>query len=219
MKPFIIAFIVLVSLPATSICQSRFQFLLSGGATFTPACKFQNSTGHINTAATGSLAFIYHPIATIGIELKYSNLSNPLSYLNNTKSETVRIYTSSHITFQRVLTGLNYYLPLKNIKPFIGLLGGASYVEQQQKYPYSSMFKFNWGFQIGASFNINKLLAVRFDASEIYIPNVPNNSAFFGDPANDSGFPSFIIGNPSTATIKQLNVNLGLMINLGKSKN
>lgn len=201
--------------PAKS--QPSLQLSVSGGPTFTSDIEYNNSTGHIKTAITGSLGLLYLPSSVFGIEFKISVLSHPTSYLNNDTSNIVRIYTTSQIVFQRILAGFNYYLPLKNIKPFVGLLGGASYVYENHFYPYSSLIKFNWGFQIGTSINISKLLAVRVDACEIYIPNVPNNSTFFGDAADGSGFPSFIIGNPSRVTITQWNINLGLLINLSKS--
>jgi hypothetical protein len=217
MKNITVLLVLLVSLRFPAISQSSLQLSVSGGPTFTSNIEYNNSTGHINAAITGSLGLIYRPNSVFGIEFKISSLANPTSYLNNDTSNTVKIYTTSQIVFQRILAGLNYYLPLKSIKPFIGLIGGASYVEENRASPYSSLIKFNWGFQIGASININKILAVRLDACEIYIPNVPNNSTFFGDTKDDSGFPSFIIGNPSSATITQWNIDLGLLINLSKT--
>ena len=217
MKNITIFLVLMITLQFPAISQPCFQLSVSGGATFTSNIEYNNCTGRINTAMTGSLALIYRPDSAFGIEFKISSLGHPTSYLNNDTSNTVKIYTTSNIVFQRVLVGLNYYLPLKRIKPFIGLLGGASYVEENRASPYSSLIKFNWGFQIGASINIDKILALRLDACEIYIPNVPNNSTFFGNTKDDSGFPSFIIGNPSSATITQWNINLGLLINLKKT--
>ena len=218
MKQVTILFLALILLHMTPACQSRWQFSLDLGPTFTSDIQYKNSAGHINTVMTVSPAFTYFPISTLGIELKYSGMSKPLSYLDNKTNERVKDYTTSHITLSRFLTGLNFYLPLKNVKPFLGILAGASYAEENDYSPYSHLINFNWGFQMGATLNINSLIALRLDASKIYVQNVPNNSAFFGTAADGGGFPSFIIGNPSKATIKQLNVNFGLILNIGKSK-
>jgi hypothetical protein len=165
---------------------------------------------------TGSLAIIYRPRSTFGIELKFSG-AHPKSYLNNDTENVVKVYTSSHIVFQRILAGFNYYLPLKNVQPFLGLVAGASYAQTTETAPESSIINFNWGFQSGATLNIAKGMGLRLDASAVFIPNVSNNSSYFNVASDGSGFPSFIIGNPSSATITQWNINLGLLINLGKT--
>jgi len=216
MKNITVLLVLLICLQFHAISQSRFQFSVSGGPTFTSNIGYKNSTGHINTAMTGSLAFIYRPDSTFGFEIKFSSLVNPTSYLNNDTSNIVKIYTTSHIVFQRILAGLNYYLPLKGIQPFLGLVTGASYAQTTETAPESSIINFNWGFQTGASLKIAKSMALRLDVCAVFIPNVSNNTSYFNVAANGSGFPSFIIGNPSRATITQLNINLGLLINLSK---
>ena len=198
-------------------CQTHWQFSLCMGPTLTSDIRYQNSTGHIRTLFTVSPAFTYYPLQTLGIELKYSGMSKALSYLDNKGNETLRQYTTSHIDLYRITTGLNFYLPLKRIKPFFGILAGASYAEEDNYYP-NSQTKFNWGFQFGATLNISKLVALRLDGSKIYIPNVFNNSLFWGGYRAGGDSPSYLIGTPSKATIKQLNVNFGLILNMGKTK-
>jgi len=217
MKNITIFLVLMISLQFPAISQSRFQLSVSGGPTFTSNIEYNNCTGHINTAMTGSLALIYRPDSAFGIEFKISSLGHPTSYLNNDTSNTVKIYTTSKIVFQRILAGFNYYLPFKGIQPFLGLVAGASYAQTTQTAPQSSIINFNWGFQTGASLNLAKSIALRLDASAVFIPNVSNNTSYFNVAADGSGFPSFIIGNPSRATITQWNINLGLLINLSKT--
>ncbi len=140
----------------------------------------------------------------------------PTSYFSNDSDNTVKIYTTSHIVLQRILAGFNYYLPLKGIQPFIGLAAGASYAQTTETAPQSFIYNFNWGFQTGATLNIAKSMALRLDGWAVFIPNVSNNTSYFNAAADGSGFPSFIIGNPSRATITQWNINVGLLINLRK---
>jgi hypothetical protein len=204
----------LISLKFPAISQSRLQLSVSAGPTFTSKIKYYNCTGYINTAMTGSLALIYRIDSTFGIELKFS-ASHPTSYLDNDANNTLKVYTTSNITFQRILAGFNYYIPQKGFQPFVGLVAGASYAQTTETAPESSIINFNWGFQTGATFNIAKPIALRLDACAVFIPNVPNNSSFFNVAADGSGFPGFIIGNPSKANITQWNINLGLLFNLG----
>src|SRR5450631_1951356 len=103
MKNITVLLLLLISLQFPAISQSRFQISVSGGPTFTSKIGYNNCTGHINTAMTGSLALIYRPDSTFGIELRFSGLSHPTSYLNNDTSNTVKIYTTSQIVFQRIL--------------------------------------------------------------------------------------------------------------------
>lgn len=214
MKNIITLFVLLIGLHFPAISQSRFQLSVSGGPTFTSNIGYDNCTGHINTTMTGSLALIYRPDSAFGIELKFSDLAHPTSFLNNDTSNIVKIYTTSKIVFQRILAGFNYYLPLKSIQPFLGLIVGASYAQTTETAPQSSIINFNWGFQSGATLNIAKSIALQLDACTIFIPNVSNNTSYFDVAADGSGFPSFIIGNPSRATITQWNINLGLLFNL-----
>lgn len=216
MKNITSLLVLLICSQSHAISQSRFQFAVSGGPTFTPNIGYKNCTGHINTAMTGSFAFIYQPDSSFGIELKFSSLSHPTSYLNNDTNNTVKIYTTSHIVLEHILVRFNYYLPLKGIQPFIGLAAGASYAQTTETAPQSSIVSFNWGFQIGTTLNIAKSIALRLDGCAVFIPNVSNNTSYFNVAAGGSGFPSFIIGNPSRATIAQVNINLGLLINLSK---
>lgn len=179
MKNIIALLVLLICLQFTAKSQSRFQLAVSGGPTFTNNIGYNNCTGHINTAMTGSLAFIYRPDTSFGIELKFLSLSNPTSYLDNDTNNTVKIYTTSHIIFQRILAGFNYYLPLKGIQPFIGFAAGASYAQTTETTPQSSIVSFNWGFQIGAALNITKSIALQLDGCAVFIPKVSNNTFLF----------------------------------------
>lgn len=165
---------------------------------------------------TGSLGLLYRPDSTFGIEVKFSGLSRPTSYLKNDTSNTVKTYTTSRIVLQRILAGFNYYLPFKGINPFMGVAVGATYAQTTQTAPQSSIINFTWGFQTGATLNIASTVALRLDAYAVFIPNVSNNTSYFDVAADGSGFPSFIVGNPSRATITQWNVSVGLLINLDK---
>lgn len=218
MKKSISFLVFLIFVQYTANSQARFQLAISGGPTFTKDIQFRNCNGHINSTITSSVSFLYLPDSTFGIELKYSSLNRPTSYLNYNADNTVKVYTTSRVIFERLLTGFNYYLPIKPIQPFIGLLAGASYIETTETYPNSSLYSFNWGFQAGATVNISKSIALRLDGSLIFIPNVSNKSSYFNLSADGSGFPSFILNDPSKANITQTNINLGLLINLNKRK-
>jgi hypothetical protein len=52
----------------------------------------------------------------------------------------------------------------------------------------------------------------------INTPNISNNSAYFDVDSNDDGFPSFAVGNPSTANITQWDISLGIIIRFMKSR-
>ena len=206
--------ISLASLLLPFSSQSQLQILVSTGATFTKDIKYNNSTGHINTTTTGSMALVYKLNSSFGIELKYSGYRRPTSYLNSELDDIVRIYTTSKIIFRCVMTGVNYYLPLKGIQPFLGIAAGASYVQTTETIPPSFKINFNWGLQTGIEFNLSKLVALRLDAMAIFIPGVSNKSPFFNVAPNGSGFPSFVIGSPSKATFAQQNVNFGIIVKL-----
>src|SRR5215467_6174520 len=113
MKNTSVLLVVLISVQLPALSQSRVQLLVSGGPTFTPTIAYDNCTGHISTAMTSSLAIIYRPGHAFGVELKLSGLYHPTSYLNNDTSNIVKTYTTSHIVFQRLMAGFNYYFPLK----------------------------------------------------------------------------------------------------------
>jgi len=139
MKSITFLLVFLISFRFSAISQSNLQVLVSGGPTFTPKIKYNNSAGYISTVVTGSLGLVYRPVSTFGFELKFSDLSHPTSYLKNDTSNTVKIYTTSQIVLQRILAGFNYYLPLKSIKPFLGVITGATYAQTTQTAPQSSI--------------------------------------------------------------------------------
>ena len=198
--------------------QSRFQIAAEGGSTFTSAIKYKNCTGYINPALTLSITFLYKPGPAIGIELQFSDLSNPVSYLNNVSDNTVKIYTTSHITLEHLLGGFNYYVPVKNIHPYMGLLLGASYAATKETSPPSSIYNFTCGLQTGSEFTLSKSIDLRLNGSVIITPGVANNTSYFNVGADGGGFPSFIVGDPSRAAITQWNISLGVLINLKKKK-
>jgi hypothetical protein len=198
--------------------QSPLALSFSVGPTITPKISYSDCTGHITAATSFSLGMIFRPDSAIGIEVKFISLSNPTSYLKNDKDNTVEAYTRSAIVFDRFLLGFNYYFPLRGIYPFLGIVAGGSHVQTTQTAPQNSITNFNWGLQTGASLKLAKALALRLDACLIFIPNVSDNSTYFGVAADGSGFPSFIIGAPSVAAITQWNINLGIVISLGHPK-
>lgn len=201
-------------LPATS--QSSLQIAIDAGPTITPGISYRNCTGHINPVLTTSFALIYKPDPSFGLELKFSSLLNPVSYLNNDSDYTLKTYTTSHIFLQHLVMGFNYYLPFRPIHPYLGLLLGASYAETKDISPQSKNYNLSWGFQSGATLDLSNTVALKFGGYILITPGVYNNTSYFNAGADGSGFPSFIIGNPSKATITQWNINLGLAINLKK---
>ena len=58
MKSISVLLVLLISLKFPTWSQSRVQLLLSGGPTLTPTIAYDNCTGHINAAMTGSLAIV-----------------------------------------------------------------------------------------------------------------------------------------------------------------
>ena len=196
--------------------QSKFQLLVAGGASFTPAIKYESAAGRINTAMTGSLGVSYRPVPAIGLGLKFSGLYHPTSYLNKESDNRVKIYTSSHIVMQHIMGAFEYYLPLKQVQPFFSVLAGATYVQTTETARQSSMISFTWALRVGTTMNITKLLSLHLDVSRLVIPNIANNSSYFGVAADGSGFPSFVIDKSSRADIKQYSVGLGLLFNFGR---
>ena len=177
MKHIIALLALLICLSLTTKSQSHLQPGVSGGPAFTTNIGYKNCTGNINTSMTGSIAFIYHPDSLFGIELKFSSLLNPTSCLNNDTSNTVKIYTTSHIVFQRILAGFNYYLPLKSIRPFIGLVAGASFAQTTETAPQSSIVSFNLGFQSGATLNIATSIALQSGGCVVLITRSKQGNA------------------------------------------
>jgi hypothetical protein len=60
------------------------------------------------------------------------------------------------------------------------------------------------------------LIALKLNGYVLKTPGVYNNTSYFDVADDGSGFPSFIVGNPSKATITQWNLNIGIVVNLGK---
>jgi hypothetical protein len=201
-------------LPAAS--QPRMQLGIDIGPTFTSQIRYQNCTGHIDPAITASFAFLYRANSFFELELKFSNLIHPTSYLNNDSDNTVKIYTTSHIVLQHLLTGFNFFVPSKHIHPYIGLLLGASYAQTKEIAPESHIFSFTWGFQTGVTLNLSGLIALKLGGYVLLTPGVYNNTSYFNVAADGSGFPSFAIGDPSKATITQWSMNIGIVVNFGK---
>ena len=207
---------LLVILFLTATSQSRMQLSIDAGPTFTSTIRYQNCTGHIEPAITPSFALLYKVNSYFGLELKFASLIGPTSYLNNDSDKIVKIYTTSHIVLQHLLAGFNYFVPSKRIHPYVGLLLGGSYAETKEIEPQSFIYNFSVGFQTGATLNLSSLLALKLNGYVLKTPGVYNNTSYF-DVANDgSGFPSFIVGDPSKATITQWNINIGILVNLGK---
>jgi len=198
--------------------QSRFELAIDVGPAFTRNIRYQNCTGRIDPAVASSVAFTYKLNSSLGLELKFSNLFSPTSYLKNGSDNVVKAYTISHILLQHLLAGMNYYVPVQRIHPYFGLLAGASYAETKETAPASSIYSFSWGFQVGAMLNLSAATALKVGDCFVITPNVYNNTSYFNVAADGSGFPSFAVGNPSRASILQWDLSIGIVIRLGKTR-
>jgi len=200
----------------TTTSQSRIQLSIDAGPTFTSKITYQNCTGHIEPAITPSVALLYKINSNFGLELKFASLISPTSYLSNDSNNIVKIYTTSHIVLQHLLAGFNYFVSSKRLHPYVGLLLGGSYAQTKEVEPQSLIYSFSLGFQTGATLNLSSWIALNLNGYVLETPGVYNNTSYFNVADDGSGFPSFIVGNPSKATITQWNINIGVVVNLGK---
>ncbi|HTS45074.1 MAG TPA: outer membrane beta-barrel protein [Puia sp.] len=217
MRKAVALFLLLLFMLQTATAQRSFEILPSFGYVLTPTINYQQCTGHIDPALSFSSSFIYHPNPTWSFELIYSG-SYPTSYLYDPDDERVAVYTRSTIDIDRLLAGVNYSFSFNEIHPHIGVLLGFTYTETTQTYLTSSHTGFSLAPQAGVDYYFSSLIGIRLNTALIFTPNVPNNSAYFNVDKEGNGFPSFAIGNPSSAGITQWNFSLGIIIRFMKRK-
>lgn len=202
---------VLFSLSALAgYSQSGIELIPSGGVSFGDNISYERCTGHIDPAFAFSLSFIYHPSPRIGLELSYLN-ENPFTYLSTPDNPSVQVYTSSNIMVQRLMGGVNFSIPDKRIKPFLGCLLGFTYAYTANLLNTGEYTGFTWALQGGADYFFSSLIGVRLKIAWIRTPNVSNNSAYFNVGKNGEGFPTFAVGDPSSASLSQINMGLGII--------
>ncbi len=191
-------------------CQSGIELIPSGGISFGDHISYERCTGRIDPAFVFSLSFIYHPTPEIGLELSFLN-ENPLTYLNTPDNASVQVYTSSKIMVQRLMGGVNFSIPDKRFKPFLGCLLGFTYAYTANYVNTGEYTGFTWALQGGADYYISSLIGVRYKMAWIQTPNVSNNSAYFNVGKDGSGFPTFAVGDPSSANLSQIYMGLGII--------
>ncbi len=215
-KVFALLFLLSVLRPGAN-GQTSFEVLASLDHTNTPSIAYQNCTGHLSPTYTPSISFIYHPHPSWGFEMTCSSL-HPTTYLNDPDNNSVKVYTNSVINMQRLLTGINYSVPFNRIHPYIGCLLGFTHTVTTQTPMTATYTSFSWACQAGTDFYFSSLIGMRLNGAIITTPNIPNNSAYFNVDKNGEGFPTFAVGNPSTAGITQWNISLGIIVRLMKKK-
>jgi hypothetical protein len=190
--------------------QSSIELIQSAGTSFTNNITFRRCIGHIDHAFVFSLSFIYHPSPEIGLELSYLN-GNPLTYLSAPNDPSVQVYTSSKITVERLLGGVNFSIPGKRFRPYLGCLLGFTEASTANVVNTSVHTGFTWALQAGTDYYISSLIGIRFKIAVIQTPNVSDNSAYFNVGKDGVGFPTFAVGDPSSANLAQLNMGLGII--------
>lgn len=191
-------------------CQSGIELIPTAGTSFADEITYQRCTGHIDPAFVFSLSFIYHPSSTIGLELSYLN-ENPFTYLSVPGNPGVQVYTESKISVQRLLGGLNFSFTLNKFRPYLGCLLGFTYVNTANQVNTGEYTSFTWALQTGSDYYITSLIGIRFRIAFVQTPNVSNNSAYFDVGKNGEGFPTFAVGDPSSANVGQINMGLGII--------
>jgi len=194
----------------TTYSQSSIELIPAAGNTFSDKINYQHCTGHIDPAFQFSFSFIYHPNPIFGLELTYMD-ENPMTYLDVSDNGSVKVYTSSNVRVQRLLGGLNVSIPVKRFNPFLGFLLGFTNVITTKAYDTNEMTGFSWSLQTGADYYFSSLIGARIKLSLIQTPNISNNSAYFDVGKNGDGFPTYAVGDPSSANISQLNLVLGII--------
>ncbi len=194
----------------TAHSQSSIELIPAAGNIFSDNINYQRCTGHIDPAFQFSFSFIYHPNPVFGLELMYI-VENPMTYLDDPDNASVKAYTSSQVNVQRLLTGLNISIPVKKFHPFLGSLLGFTSVTTTKAWDTNELTEFTWSLQTGADYYFSPLIGLRIKFSMIQTPNISNNSAYFDVGKLGDGFPSFAIGDPSSANITQLSLTLGII--------
>jgi hypothetical protein len=190
--------------------QSSIELIPSAGTSFADNISYERCAGRIDAAFVFSFSFIYHPSPAVGLELSYLN-ENPFTYLSAPNNPSVQVYTSSNIAVERLLGGVNFFIPVKKLRPYLGCLLGLTNVHTANLVNTGVYSGFTWSLQTGADYYISSLIGVRFKLALIQTPNVSNNSAYFDVGKNGDGFPTFAVSDPSSANLTQVNMGLGII--------
>jgi hypothetical protein len=190
--------------------QSSIELIPSAGTSFADNITYERCTGRIDPAFVFSFSFIYHPSPSVGLELSYSN-ENPFTYLSVPDNPSVQVYTSSNITVQRLLGGINFSIPVKKFRPYLGFLLGLTNASTANLTNTGEYTGFTWALQTGADIYVSSLIGVRLRIAFVQTANVSNNSAYFDVGKNGDGFPTFAVGDPSSANVDQVNMGLGII--------
>ena len=194
--------------------QTGFEFRVGPEITFTGPVDYEHSTGGIHPNGMGSLGLIYHPVPYFGLEGLVCT-GAPESYLELPPSEGGGVY-SARISMARYMAGVEGTYPAGRWFPFAGVLLGSSVARYTgDAYP-SDDGKFTWGLHMGTTYYLSSLVGLRLQAAVFVIPNVSNNSAWFGVDGQGDGFPSFAIGIPSSATITQYAAGLAMVVRFSR---
>jgi hypothetical protein len=215
----IYTFLFLISglIARTGYGQSSIEFIPSAGVSFADNISYERCTGHVDPAFVFSLSFIYHPTSVIGLELIFLD-ENPSTYLSNPDDPSVKVYTDSKIVVQRLMAGVNFSMPGERINPFLGCQFGFTYAYTAHLVNTGEYTGFTWALQGGADYYISSLIGVRMKFAWIQTPDVSNNSAYFNVGKDGSGFPTFAVGDPSSANISQINLGVGIIFHFHPGK-
>ena len=217
MKRFYFLIIIFIIFRSGVLGQRSFELIPSVGTTLTAPVDYQNCSGHFNPSVVFGFSFIYHPAPSFGLELNYSS-SNPVSYLDAPGDNSVKVYTNSSIKVERLLTGLNVYIPKSKFSPYFGGLIGFTHVTTSNLiYPGTST-NFTWSLQTGVNYYFSSIIGMQFKCAMLVTPNISNNSPYYGVDEFGNGFPSFAVGDPTSSTITQWNLGLGLIVRFMRKK-
>jgi len=198
--------------------QSSFEAIASFGTTITPTIPYHNCTGNISSTFTPTFSFVYHPDPSVGFEINYSKFM-PITYLNDPDDNSVAAY-NSQISVERLLAGINFSLPFKKIRPYVGCLLGFTYAAMTEPYYPSTYTNFSWAGQAGVEYFFLPVVGLRLNVAFIKSPNISNYSSYFNVNTKRENFPTYAVGDPSSANIYQWNINLGIIAHfaVGKKK-
>ena len=210
MKKGVVGGFLFTVLPLHIMAQKSFELNISVGPTWTTPISYQNCTGRVNPATTISASFLYHPNPAWAFQFSLMSYS-PKTYLDAPADGSVAVYTNATIAMRRFLVGINYYFSVKKIRPYIGGLVGFTNATSSQVINASSNTSFSWVFQSGADYYFSDLFGLRLNTALITTVGVSNNSSFFNIDSYGNGFPTYGVGDPSTANMKQWNISLGFI--------
>jgi hypothetical protein len=210
MRKYLFIFVLTSLWTLAGYSQSSIELIPSVGMSAGDNITYERCTGRIDPAFVFSFSFIYHPSPVVGLELSYLD-ENPFTYLSSLDNPSIQVYTSSKIAVQRLLGGVNFSIPVKKFRPYLGCLLGFTYANTANLVNTGRYTGFTWALQTGADYYISSLIGMRLKIAMIQTSNVPNNSAYFDVGKNGEGFPTFAVGDPSSANLRQVNVALGII--------